>query len=178
MTDWAFLNNPSVGVFGDEVPLMGMPLLDFSTSDVMHRYYSIYFTGNYVYDTRYSIFGSYRVDKTDLFGTDPKFRGRPLWSVGLSWNAHNEPFLNNLEWISALKVRGSYGLTGNIDSSVSSYLIAKMKINSITGDKYGSLVSPPNDQLRWEKTATWNIGADFAFLNYRINGSIDRKSVV
>lgn len=173
MTDWAFLNNPSVGVFGDEVPLMGMPLLDFSTSDVMHRYYSIYFTGNYVYDTRYSIFGSYRVDKTDLFGTDPKFRGRPLWSVGLSWNAHNEPFLNNLEWISALKVRGSYGLTGNIDSSVSSYLIAKMKINSITGDKYGSLVSPPNDQLRWEKTATWNIGADFAFLNYRINGSID-----
>jgi len=173
LTDWAFINKPSLGVFGDEVVLQGMPLTSFVTSDVLHRYYSIYFTANYVYDTRYSLFGSYRVDKTDLFGTDPKFRGRPLWSVGASWNAHNESFFKDKDWLSALKIRGSYGLTGNIDSSVSSYLIAKMNTNPFTGDKYGSLVSPPNDQLRWEKTATWNFGADFAFFNYRLNGSID-----
>ena len=95
---------------------MGAPQ-DFDTSDVLHRYYSYYFTANYVYDSRYSLFGSYRVDRTDLFGTDPKFRGRPLWSVGASWNLHNEEFLKPIEWIDVLKLRASFGLTGNIDAA-------------------------------------------------------------
>ncbi len=172
MTDWAYINNPTSNVFGSDAPVNGAPST-FGTSSVLHRYYSIYFTGSYVYDNRYSLSGSYRVDKTDLFGSDPKFRGRPLWSIGGSWNAHNEAFLRDYTWLNALKLRASYGLTGNIDPNSTSYLTARIKTNSITGGKQGNLQTPPNDQLRWEKTATWNAGVDFAFLGYRLNGSVD-----
>lgn len=174
ITDWAYLTNPVNGVFGTHVLQQGMtPFGGFSIGDVLHRYYSIYFNANYVYDSRYSLSGSYRVDKTDLFGADPKFRGRPLWSVGGSWNAHNEAFMHDVSWLNALKVRASYGLTGNIDSNAKSQLVASIISNPFTQESMGQLQSPPNDQLRWEKTATWNVGVDFALFGYRLNGSVD-----
>lgn len=161
-------------ILGDMYNMYGAPDADdFKTTDILHRFYSIYFTGNYVFDNRYAVSGSWRIDKTDLFGADPKFRGRPLWSIGASWNAHNESFLRDYVWISALKPRLSYGLTGNIDSSVSSFLVASIAQNSYNGYNLATLDTPPNDQLRWEKTATWNFGVDFAFFNYRLSGSFD-----
>ena len=146
---------------------------DFSTTDVLHRYFSWYVTGNYVYDRRFAAQFSYRVDKTDLFGTDPKFRSRPLWSVGLGWNLHNEEFLSSASWINVLKVRASYGLTGNIDKNVSSYLVAEIGTNGLTGERNASLQTPPNNQLRWEKTATTNFGVDYSFFGNRLRGSLD-----
>ena len=171
-TDWAFLNNPTVGVLGSNYTPSGA-LTDFDTSDVLHRYYSYYFTANYVYNALYSLFASYRVDNTDLFGTDPKFRRRPLWSVGASWNIQNEEFMKPYTWVNALKLRASYGLTGNIDSGATSYLTASFDTNPYNGGLVGYLDTPPNDQLRWEKTQTWNVGVDFAFWGYRLNGSVD-----
>ncbi len=171
ITNWEYINKPTVGVMGSNYTPYGAPVT-FKTSETLHRYYSYYFTGNYVYDSRYSISGSYRVDKADMFGTDPKFRGKPLWSAGTSWNIHNEEFLRPFTWLNVLKFRASYGLTGNIDNSVSSYLTASMATNQF-GNLYGTLNTPPNDQLRWEKTATWNAGIDFAFLGYRLAGTFD-----
>ena len=148
--------------------------LDFSTTDVLHRFFSYYFTGNYVYDNRYAATFSARVDNTDLFGADPKFRRRPLWSAGVSWNIHNEAFMQSAgRWLDALKLRATYGLTGNIDSSVSSYLTATIENEDIYGDKSAKLDTPPNDQLRWEKTASWNAGLDFSLWNNRLSGSFD-----
>lgn len=145
----------------------------YPTTETLHRFYSLYFNGNYTYDKRYSASFSYRVDKTDLFGADPKFRGRPLWSAGLSWNINNEDFMKTYDWLDVLKLRASYGLTGNIDSSVSSYLTARITTNDISGDKMAKLNTPPNDQLRWEKTASWNLGLDFSLFRNRLSGSLD-----
>ncbi len=146
----------------------------YGTSDVTHRYTSLYLTGNYTYDQRYSASVSYRVDKADLFGADPKYRGRPLWSVGASWNIQNEAWMKQYTWIDALKLRASYGLTGNIDSSVSSYLTAGIYNHYYIDDtKSAYLNTPPNDQLRWEKTASWNLGIDYSFLHNRLSGSLD-----
>lgn len=174
--DWAYISTPYTGVLGAdyagyESSFLFRPSSKFN--DTLHRFYSIYFTGNYVYDSRYSVSGSYRVDKCDLFGADPKFRGRPLWSVGASWNMHNEAFLRPYTWIDALKLRASYGLTGNIDSSVSSYLTATLSTQYVNNLPMGTVSTPPNDQLRWEKTSTWNTGIDFAFWGYRLSGSFD-----
>lgn len=164
----------TVSALGENYSLFGAPeSRDFTTSDVLHRFYSLYFTGNYTYDRRYSASVSYRVDKTDLFGADPKFRGRPLWSVGASWNIHNEEFMKQYSWIDALKLRASYGLTGNIDSSVSSYLTASLANEFIYGNLGAKLDTPPNDQLRWEKTASWNLGLDFSLWSNRLSGSLD-----
>jgi len=148
-------------------------MYNFNSSDVLHRFYSYYFNGGYVYDGRYSASFSYRVDKTDLFGADPKYRGRPLWSVGLSWNVYNEKFMKSLPWINVLKLRSSYGLTGNIASDISSYLTANVSENYWIGENMAKLNTPPNDQLRWEKTASYNVGADFSLFQNRISGSFD-----
>lgn len=167
------LDNTS-SALGERYTMFGAPDSDnFTTSDVLHRFYSLYFTGNYIYDNRYSASFSYRVDKTDLFGADPKFRGRPLWSVGASWNIHNEEFMKQYNWIDALKLRASYGLTGNIDSSVSSYLTASLENEFIYGNLGATLDTPPNDQLRWEKTASYNLGLDFSLWSNRLSGSLD-----
>lgn len=176
MVNWSDLTNLSgtSSIFGPDYPMFGAPESDsFGTADILHRFYSLYLTGNYVYDRRYSVAGSFRIDKADLFGADPKYRGRPLWSVGLSWNMHNESFLRDNTWIDVLKLRYSHGLTGNIAQNFSSYLTATIGVNDIYGYKYAALNTPPNDHLRWEKTRTNNIGVDFAFWNYILSGSVD-----
>jgi len=176
LVNFGNLTNQSgqASVLGANYTMYGAPDADsFATTDVLHRFYSVYFTGNYTYDHRYSLSASYRVDKTDLFGADPKFRGRPLWSVGASWNMQNEQFMKPYTWIDVLKLRASYGLTGNIDSSVSSYLTASLGNEYIYGNLGASLNTPPNDQLRWEKTASLNLGLDFSVLGNRLSGSLD-----
>lgn len=176
MMNWSTLKDlaGSSSIFGPDYPMFGTPEdSSVATSDILHRFYSLYLTGNYVYDRRYSVQGSIRLDKADLFGADPKYRGRPLWSVGISWNIHNEKFMHNFPFVDVLKLRYSHGLTGNIAQNFSSYLTATIGVNSIYGYKYAALNTPPNDQLRWEKTRTNNVGVDFAFWNFLLSGSID-----
>lgn len=144
-----------------------------SLSEVEHKFLSYYATANYTFDHRYTASGSFRIDEADLFGADKKFTRRPLWSFGASWNAHNESFLRDITWINLLKPRFSYGVTGNINTNYSSYLTASIYTNTVIADKRALLNTPPNDQLRWEKTKTFDFGVDFAFLDYRVNGSID-----
>lgn len=163
-TDLGSIYNSGVYFYGSDVA-------DFS--DAEHKYMSYYATANYTYDGRYSVSGSYRIDQADLFGADKKFTRRPLWSVGASWNAHNESFLSDNTWISMLKPRFSYGVTGNINSNYTSYMTARIYVHGDTGDKYARINTPPNDQLRWEKTKTLNVGVDFGFFDFRINGSLD-----
>ena len=172
MMNFDAIQNLSASDLGENYAPSGT-ITESTTTDVLHRFYSLYFNANYTYASRYSASVSVRVDKADLFGADPKYRGRPLWSAGLSWNMHNEAFMQSAAWINALKLRLSYGLGGNIDSSVSSYLTATVTNNGISGDKQATLNLPPNDQLRWEKTASWNVGADFSFFASRLNGSLD-----
>lgn len=176
MVDYNTLKNVdgTASVLGPNYTAYGAPEgTDFSTTDVLHRFYSLYANGNYTYDHRYSASFSYRVDKTDLFGADPKFRGRPLWSVGASWNMMNEKWMKPYTWVDALKLRASYGLTGNIDSNVSSYLTATLANEFIYGNLGSTLDTPPNDQLRWEKTANFNLGLDFSLFANRLSGSLD-----
>ena len=81
--------------------------------------------------------------------------------------------MKDLKWLDMLKLRMSYGVTGNINSNYSSYLTAASHVSDVHGEKYATLNTPPNDQLRWEKTKTWNAGFDFAVLNHRLTGSFD-----
>ena len=164
----------SMSALGSSYMMFGAPDgANYTTSDVLHRFYSIYGSANYTYDHRYSLSASARVDKADLFGADPKFRGRPLWSVGAGWNVENEAFMKDVKWIDALKLRVSYGLTGNIAQDFSSFLTATIGINEINGSRVATLNTPPNEQLRWEKTASFNAGIDFALWKGRLTGAFD-----
>lgn len=145
---------------------------DATVKETLHRYVSAYANVGYTYDSRYSFNGSVRVEQADLFGTDPKYRYRPLWSVGLSWNANNEEFMKSFTWLDMLKLRMTYGITGNVDQNTSPYLIGTYFTNFITNTGVTRISTPPNPMLRWEKTATFNFGIDFAMLK-RLNGSFD-----
>jgi TonB-linked SusC/RagA family outer membrane protein len=137
------------------------------------RYVSLYANSGYTYDNKYNLTGSIRVDNSNLFGTDPKYRYLPLWSIGGSWRISNESFMKDVSWLDVLKLRATYGLSGNIAKNVGPFLQASAGFNADTGAPTTQIISPPNKTLRWEKTAVTNIGLDFGILKNRISGSID-----
>lgn len=137
------------------------------------RYVSLYANAGHTYDNKYNLTGSIRIDNSNLFGTDPKYRYLPLWSLGGSWRISNENFMKNVSWVDALNLRATYGLSGNVAKNVGPFLQASASFNSDTGAPATQIVSPPNKSLRWEKTAVTNIGLDFGFIKNRISGSID-----
>ena len=141
-----------------------------STED---RYVSVYANAGHTYDNKYNLTGSIRVDNSNLFGTDPKYKYLPLWSLGGSWRLSNEDFMKGATWIDELNLRATYGLSGNVAKTVGPFLQASPGFNYDTGAPTTQIIYPPNKTLRWEKTAVTNIGLDFGILKNRISGSID-----
>lgn len=139
-----------------------------------HRYGSGYANLTYTYDEKYNLFGSFRKDYADVYGLNSKFRGKPLWSVGAGWNIHNESFMKDIEWINFLKLRVSYGVTGNIYQGATSYMTATSTgMNQYTNLPYGVVESPANPNLKWEQSRTTNIGIDYSLMENRLRGSLD-----
>ncbi|MTH17635.1 SusC/RagA family TonB-linked outer membrane protein [Flavobacterium sp. LC2016-01] len=140
----------------------------------LHRYFSVFSTLNYTFLSKYNLTGSYRVDRADLFGVDPKYKNRPLWSTGLGWNASSEDFMKEVKWVSALKLRATYGINGNIDQSTTPYVTATRKNDNLYQSlQYINVTAQPNPMLRWEKTQTTNFGVDYSLFRSKLNGSID-----
>lgn len=137
------------------------------------RYISAYGNAGYTYMGKYNVTGSVRIDNSNLFGTDPRYRYLPLWSVGASWRLSEENFMQDISWLNNLSVRATYGLGGNVARTVGPYLQARTSFFSEANAPATDIIYPPNKSLRWERTATTNIGVDFAVLNNRISGSID-----
>lgn len=135
-----------------------------------NRYVSFYANASYTLDRRLTATGSIRIDQSNLFGTDPKYQYRPLWSLGLHYIA-----LENYNWIDRLAVRGTFGINGNVAKDSGPYMIAETQSrpNSYTNEYYSVVTTPPNPLLRWEKTNVFNLGVDFNLLGNRLNGSIE-----
>ncbi|MFD2943446.1 SusC/RagA family TonB-linked outer membrane protein [Flavobacterium notoginsengisoli] len=140
--------------------------------ELQNRYVSVYSTGGYTYDRRYTLSGSVRWDRSNLWGTDSKYQNKPIWSVGAGWNINNESFFD-VDWVDALKLRGSYGIGGNIAKDTAPYLTAFYSANPNVGGTQGSVGRRPNPELSWEKTTTTNIGLDFSFFKSRLSGTLD-----
>lgn len=133
---------------------------------------------NYNYDERYFITGTVRTDGSSRFAEENRYGTFP--SVALSWAINNESFLKNNNTINLLKLRASYGLTGQQDiNSLFGYMsYYNLSANTATyqfGDTYYQMYRPSGyiSDLKWEQTATSNIALDFGLYNNRISGSID-----
>ena len=135
-----------------------------------NRYLSYFFTASYTYDNRYTLFGSMRYDGTNLFGVDPKYKFNPMWSISGAWNINREGSLRNARWLDNLRLRLSYGVQGNIDRTTSPYILGTWENRSPGGVNEDAIYvsSPPNQNLRWETTYSWNAALDFAALDNRI----------
>lgn len=135
------------------------------------RYVSFYGNASYTYNQRLTVTGSIRIDQSNLFGTDPKYQYKPLWSIG----GHYSLFPNRFEWLDRFVVRATYGINGNIHKLNGPYLIAatSSRNNTYTNESSFYIQTPPNPTLRWEKTKVTNIGVDFSVLQSRLAGSVE-----
>ncbi|GGH76275.1 SusC/RagA family TonB-linked outer membrane protein [Filimonas zeae] len=131
---------------------------------------------NYSFNNKYSLQGSIRRDGSNVFGDNNKWGYFP--SVGLSWRLDQEQFLKNVTFLSDLKLRASYGVAGNSAgfSPLTTKLIygtrSQFYNNGVWDNALGAIQNE-NPDLRWEKTATTNIGIDFGLLKGRVTGSLE-----
>ena len=158
---------------GSTITLSG---LSATLQESCHRYASFYANAGYSLMSRYNLSGSIRWDQADLFGLDIRKQRHPLWSVGASWIVSEESFMKDFSWLDYLKVRMTYGINGNVDQSSTTYFVVKQKTQS-NPIKTTYLTYEdddlPNPKLRWEKTATYNVGLDFRLFNNVISGSLE-----
>ncbi|RZJ92824.1 MAG: SusC/RagA family TonB-linked outer membrane protein [Chryseobacterium sp.] len=152
-----------------------IPFLN-SGSAYNDRYRSFYFNGSYSFDHKYMFSLSGRIDQSNLFGVKTNQKSVPLWSAGLAWNINDEKFYS-LEWLPVLKLRGTFGYSGNIDKNVSAYTTANYLSAALnTGLPYAQIRTSGNPDLRWEKIGVLNLGFDFSTKNSIINGSVEYYS--
>lgn len=139
---------------------------------------SFFARANYSYDNRYMATVTVREDGTSRFQNN-KWGLFP--SVALGWNIKGEQFLKNEKAVSNLKLRLSWGQTGQQDLNAGDYPTLASYQTNLTGSYYqfgDRLIIPIsplgyNADLKWETTTTYNVGIDYGFLNDRIYGTVD-----
>jgi TonB-linked SusC/RagA family outer membrane protein len=138
----------------------------------------------YAYDDKYLASFSFRRDGSSVFGSDYKWGNFPAGSLG--WRVSEEEFLNDSNIISNLKLRASYGYTGNNNIKLYSYDVLN---SNVLGNYYPSLallgsttyngagafnpINIANNELQWERSREFNPGIDYGFLNGTFTGSFD-----
>ena len=128
----------------------------------------------YNFDEKYFLSASFRRDGSSVFGADRKWGN--FFSVGASWRLIKEDFIRSADWISDLKLRASYGTSGN-NAGLGRYQSLGLWV-AANNYQYGNNAglgheSLSNAELGWEKQKMLNIGLDFGFLRNRITGSVE-----
>ena len=145
-----------------------------SLTKTTQRFVSVYANAAYTQNEKYTLSGSIRRDASNLFGVSTNQKWVPLWSAGAMWRLDKESFFR-VKSLSLLKLRVTYGVSGNLDPTASALtnLYYFPGAYSILNIPYGSIHTPPNPYLHWEKVKTFNTGLDFSFINNKVTGSLD-----
>ena len=156
----------------------GTTLSTVKASDYRHVMLSYYGRVNYSFDGKYLLTATVRRDASSRFSKDTRWGTFP--SVALGWTLTEEPWLKDNKVVSNLKLRASYGVTGQ-QEGIGNYNYLPVYTSSVTGaealinGQYITTYRPEAyvENLKWETTTSWNFGLDFGFLNGRIGGAID-----
>lgn len=152
----------------------------FSPNHYESEYYLLSFYGrlNYSYDSRYMITTTLRSDASSRFAKGNRWGLFP--SVAFGWKISQEAFLRDSDILSDLKLRLSYGQTGQQDilndyPYMTTFTVSYPEACYQFGDKWYNTYRPNgyDSDIKWETTETYNIGLDYGFLNNRIYGSVD-----
>ena len=125
---------------------------------------------NYTYDNRYLVEASLRRDGASNFGDNAKYGN--FYSISGGWNINNENWFN-VDWVNNLKLRASYGSSGNRPSSLYPQYDLYAVSTSYNGDSGALITRIGNKNLTWEKTMTTGVGLDGSFFNNRLRATID-----
>lgn len=175
----------------------GVPLIDYrilkqtieqnfpyyGMSKDYDRFVAFYGTANYSFDNKYNVTATGRYDGSNRLGSSRNARWLPTWSVAASWNMEKESFLEDVQWLDYLTLRGSYGLTASMGPATNSSIVLRT-INTnrpylTEKESVITLANLENKELTWEKLYTGNIGLDGGLFNRRLSFSLDayyRKS--
>lgn len=125
----------------------------------------------YNYDGRYYVSGSYRRDGSSKLSEDVRWGN--FWSVAASWKINNEKFLRDVDWISNLRLRGSYGVNGTLPSDNYGWRALAAYTYKYMGNPGSGLSNVPNDNLSWETSYTTNVALEFGFWDQRLYGTVE-----
>ena len=149
-----------------------------AATDQRHVLMSYYGRLNYSYDSKYLLTATVRRDGTSRFSKDNRWGTFP--SVALGWRVTEEDFLKNSTILSNLKLRASYGVTGQQDgignyNYIPVYTISQDGAQYQFGDEFVYTYRPEAyvSNLKWETTTSYNVGFDFGLLKDKIKGSFD-----
>ncbi|MFZ9386618.1 MAG: SusC/RagA family TonB-linked outer membrane protein [Chitinophagaceae bacterium] len=139
------------------------------------RFFSVYGNAAYTYNNKYTVSASARSDGANFITDDPKYRYNPFWSVGASWQIWKEKFMGGVNFVDRLTLRTTFGYSGNQDRSTSFQPLISLSAspNGLTNQFTAFFSSLGNPTLRWEKTSTFNIGADYSMFKGKLFGSIN-----
>jgi TonB-linked SusC/RagA family outer membrane protein len=143
----------------------------------INRLISFYGRANYTFNNKYLFTATVRKDGSSRFGENNRWGLFP--SAAFGWKIKEENFLKNVDAISDMKLRVSYGITGN--QEINNFRYSQVyDVNSKQGTYFGDKFYPAynvsgiaNPDLKWEETAQFNIGADFGLFNNKLRGSLD-----
>lgn len=173
----------SSGMMGSDLPYAsGWHAIETASeiSNVSSNYWatsmmSFMFRANYSILEKYMITATGRYDGTSRLAMGNQWGFMP--SIALAWRISQEDFLRQFEQLDNLKLRLSYGKTGNnnlnYDISLTKLALSKYTFNSKGYNGFGLNSSKGNPDLEWEMTSEYNLGLDFAFFKSRLSGTID-----
>lgn len=142
-------------------------------SNTLNRFVSAFANAAYIYKDKLTISGSARSDASNLFGVNTNNKWQPLWSAGAAWELSREPFFK-IPYISYLKLRATYGISGNTDPSMTGVTTIRYStVSPFTLSPYAQVDRYANPELSWEKVSILNVAVDFRTKNNRISGSIE-----
>lgn len=145
-------------------------ILSGEGNSTSNSFFSYFARVNYDYDGKYLLKASVRSDGASRFGSDNRFATFPAFSAG--WVMSKEDFLSSSNVVSFLKLRGSWGKTGNAE--VGDFAARDLWTATSYKDVPGiNNAQPANNRLMWEKATQVDFGIDFGFANNRITGEID-----
>ncbi|MBR3485787.1 MAG: TonB-dependent receptor [Bacteroidales bacterium] len=153
-------------------------LVNFTTTNSLTGYRDIYTTegylarANYNFNHRYYLSASFRRDASSRFYKDARWGN--FWSVGGSWRIDQEPFMAAVPWISAAKLRASYGSVGN-DGTSSWYQWQSLYSINRNANTPGFLQSATagNKEIKWEKNMSFDVALEFGLFRDRITGQVE-----
>ncbi len=149
----------------------------FGIGNSYDRFVAFFANMAYSYKGKYTVNTTVRVDGSNRLGDSKDSRWLPTWNVSAKWNAMEENFFDDIDWLSALSLRATYGLTASMGPATNSKAVFRSALtiapfpNEVeNGLKVSSLM---NSELTWEKQYEANIGLDLGLFRNRIRISTD-----
>ena len=147
----------------------------YSLDQEKDRFVGLFLNGGYSFKSKYIGNFTVRYDGSNQLGESINARYLPTWNISGAWNIHNESFMQNFNFVNELKLRGTYGISGNLPPNVSALLNlqADVTVRPTDTEPFLFIQDLANSELTWEKLKEFNVGLDVGLYDNKVNASLN-----